>query len=110
MLLIALFLVAFVNLTEAQEPGKIFRIGYLDNSTASGSATLIEAFRQEFRKLGWVEGKNITLEYRFSEQKSERLRELAAELVRLKVDLIVVTETPVALAHSFRSRRDDECW
>ena len=58
----------------------------------------MEAFRQELSKLGWIEGKNITIEYRFAEQKRERLPELAAELVRLKVDLIVVTGTPPALA------------
>ena len=69
---------------EAQQPGKIFRIGYLDKSTASGSAVLVEAFRQELSKLGWIEGKNITIEYRFAEQKRERMPELAAELVRLK--------------------------
>ena len=74
----------------AQQPGKIVRIGFLDNSTASGSAVLVDAFRQELTKLGWIEGKNITIEYRFAEQKNERLPELAAELVRLKVDLIVV--------------------
>ena len=69
----------------AQQAGKTFRIGYLDSSTASGSAVLLEAFRQELSKLGWTEGKNITIEYRFAEQKLERLTELAADLVRLKV-------------------------
>ena len=78
--------------------GKIFRIGFLDPSTASGSAVLLEAFRQELSKLGWIEGKNITIEYRFAEQKPERLPELAADLVRLKVDLIVVSGTAPALA------------
>ena len=82
----------------AQQAGKIFRIGFLDASTASGMAVLVEAFRQELRKLGWIEGKNITIEYRFAEQKSERLSELAADLVRLKVDLIVATAGPPALA------------
>ena len=53
----------------------------------------MEAFRQELSKLGWIEGKNITIEYRFAEQKPERLPELAADLVRLKVDLIVVAGT-----------------
>jgi ABC-type uncharacterized transport system substrate-binding protein len=83
---------------EAQQAGKIFRIGFLDPSTASGSAVSLEAFRQEMRKLGWIEGKNITTEYRFAEQKPERVPELAADLVRLKVDLIVVSGTPQALA------------
>ena len=83
---------------QAQQAGKVFRIGFLDNSTASSIAVLLEAFRQELRKLGWIEGKNITIEYRFAEQKLERLPELAAELVRLKVDLIVTSGGPTPLA------------
>jgi putative ABC transport system substrate-binding protein len=84
---------------QAQQVGKVPRIGFLDSSTASGSAVLVEAFRQELSKLGWIEGKNIAIEYRFAENKgTERLPELAADLVRLKVDLIVVTDTPPSLA------------
>jgi putative tryptophan/tyrosine transport system substrate-binding protein len=83
---------------DAQQTGKVPRIGFLERSTASGSAVLWEAFRQEMRKLGWIEGKNITIEYRFAEQKSERLPELAVDLVRLKLDLIVVSGGPEALA------------
>src|SRR6266496_1947073 len=83
---------------EAQQTGKVLRIGFLDGSTASGMAVLVDAFRQELSKLGWIEGKNITIEYRFAEQKNERLPELAAELVRLKVDLIMGRGTPVILA------------
>jgi putative tryptophan/tyrosine transport system substrate-binding protein len=83
----------------AQQAGKIFRIGFLDPSTASGSAVLVDAFRQELGKLGWIEGKNFTIEYRFGENKgTSHLPELAADLVRLKVDLIVVTDTPASLA------------
>ena len=82
----------------AQQPGKVFRIGYLDPSTVSGSAALLETFRQELSKLGWVEGKNLVFEYRFAELKPERVAELAAELVRLKVDLIVTSGVPPALA------------
>jgi putative ABC transport system substrate-binding protein len=82
----------------AQQPGKIFRIGYLDSSTASGSMVLVDVFRQELRKLGWIEEKNIIIESRFAEQKSERLPELAADLVRLKVDLILVAGNAAALA------------
>jgi len=63
---------------DAQQAGKVPRIGFLDNSTAAGSAGLLEVFWQEMRKLGWIEGKNITIEYRFAEQKSEHLPELAA--------------------------------
>ncbi len=92
-------LLALCSSVDAQQTGKIFRIGFLDGSTASGMAVLIDAFRQEMGKLGWIEGKNITIEYRFGENKgTERRPDLAAELVRLKVDLIVVTATPVALA------------
>ena len=65
---------------------------------ASGMAVLVDAFRGELSKLGWIEGRNITIEYRFAEQKNERLPELAADLVRLKVDLIVAASTGPALA------------
>jgi putative ABC transport system substrate-binding protein len=90
-------LFALCGSVDAQQAGKIFRIGFLDGSNASGSAVLVDAFRQEMRKLGWTEGKNITIEYRFAEGKPERRPELAADLVRLKVDLIVATDTPSAL-------------
>jgi putative ABC transport system substrate-binding protein len=82
----------------AQQTTKVPRIGFLDNSTASGSAGRLEEFRQELNKLGWIEGKTITFEYRFAEQKPERLPDLAVDLSRLKVDLIVVTSNPAALA------------
>ena len=91
-------LLTLCSSANAQQPGKIFRIGFLDNSTASGIAVLSEAFRQELSKLGWIEGKNIAIEYRFAEGKSDRLPELAADLVRLKVDLILVASNPSALA------------
>ena len=91
-------LLALCSFAHAQQTGKIFRIGFLDNSTASGSAGLLEVFRQELSKLGWNEGKNLTIESRFAEGKNDRLPELAAELVRFKVDLIVVAATPAALA------------
>src|SRR5262245_50672586 len=86
------------NLVEAQPTGKVARIGILDPSTVSGSAVLLDAFRQELRKLGWIEGKTINIEYRFAEQKRERLPEYVAELVRLRVDVIMVTGGPTALA------------
>ena len=89
-LVLCSLLLAPCSAVEAQQTGKIFRIGFLDASTATGSAVLWDTFRQELRKLGWIEGKNIVFEYRFAEQKLERLPELAAELVRLKVDLILV--------------------
>jgi putative tryptophan/tyrosine transport system substrate-binding protein len=95
---IALTFVFGGAVVDAQQAGKIFRIGFLDLSTVSGSAVLVDAFRQELSKLGWIEGKDITIEYRFAEQKNERLPELAADLVRLKVDLIVVSSGPAASA------------
>ena len=82
----------------AQQTGKIFRVGFLELTTASSSATLWKAFQQELTKLGWIEGKNIAIEYRFAEQKPERLPELAADLVRLQVDIIVCGSTTAALA------------
>src|SRR5437867_2418161 len=92
-MLFALYLPA-----DAQQTSKIPRIGFLDNSTVSGNAVRLEAFRQELSKLGWIEGKNITIEYRFADQKRERLPELAADLVRLKIDLIVASGGPTPSA------------
>jgi len=80
-----------VSSANAQQTGKISRIGFLDNGTASGIAVLLDVFRQELTKLGWIEGRNIVFEYRFADGKTERLPELAADLVRLQVDLIVTT-------------------
>jgi putative ABC transport system substrate-binding protein len=95
---IAFLLVVVGPVAQAQQPGKLFRIGFLDNSTASGSAVLVDAFRQELSKLGWIEGKNITIEYRFADGKPERLPELVAELLRLKVDVVVTRGGPPNLA------------
>ena len=91
-------LFALCGFADAQQTGKIFRIGFLDPSNASSSAVRLAAFWQELRKLGWIEGKNITVEYRFAEEKTDRLPELAADLVRLKVDVIVGASTSAVLA------------
>ena len=74
---------------EAQQPMKIPRIGYLSGTSFSANSARIEAFRQGLRELGYVEGKNIVIEYRYAAGKPDRLSQLAAELVRLKVDVIV---------------------
>jgi putative ABC transport system substrate-binding protein len=95
---ILLLLTGWVPIAAAQQTGKIFRIGFLDVSTAAGTAVLLEAFRQELSKLGWIERKNIIIEYRFAEGNSERVPEFAADLVRLKVDLIVATGPNPTLA------------
>src|SRR5262245_50143910 len=84
---IALIFVFGGAVVNAQQPGKIFRIGFLDSSTASSNRLLVDAFRQELSKLGLTEGKNITIEYRYAEGKRDRFPELAAEMVRLQVDL-----------------------
>src|SRR5262245_18011104 len=76
---------------QAQQTGKVFRIGFLDPSTAASMEAQLEALRQELRKLGWIEGKNISIEYRYAEGQLDRYPELAADLVRLKVDLIVAS-------------------
>jgi putative ABC transport system substrate-binding protein len=89
-LLIAVALVAFAVIVEAQQPKKVFQIGYLSNTDAATDSSRAEAIRLALRKLGYIEGQNIAIEYRYSEGKRDRAPELAAELVRLKVDIIVV--------------------
>ena len=76
---------------EAQQPTKVPRIGFLGASSAAVLAARTEAFRQGLREIGYVEGKNIVIEWRSAEGKTDRLPTLAAELVRLKVDVIVTT-------------------
>ena len=75
----------------AQQPKKVPRIGYLTGATPDGQAARIDAFRQGLRELGYVEGKNVVVEYRYAELKPDRLPALAAELVHLKVDVIVTS-------------------
>jgi putative ABC transport system substrate-binding protein len=82
-------------LTKAQSPAKVPRIGIL-TPAAEASTPLWEAFRHGLRDLGYVEGQNIVLEYRFAAGQNERLPALAAELVRLKVDLLVADGTLAA--------------
>ena len=74
---------------QAQQPAKIFRIGFLSATSPSTNSARREAFRQGLHELGYVEGKNIVIEYRYAEGKLDRLPALAAELVRLKVDVII---------------------
>src|SRR5215467_11284934 len=78
----------------AQQPTRIPRIGYLYSGSAPTPPDSLKAFRQGLRDLGYIEGKNILIEYRFAEYKPERIPELAAELVGLKVDVIVTSQTP----------------
>ena len=86
--LAASVLISFLRV-EAQQPTKIPRIGYLATAPASAITARVKAFRQGLRELGYVEGKNIVIEQRYAEDKLDRLSALAAELVSLKVDIIV---------------------
>ena len=83
---------------EAQQASKVYRIGYLGVTTASAHALYVEAFRLGLRDLGYVEGRNLAIEYRWAAGQYGRLPDLAAELVRMKVDLIVTHGTPGSLA------------
>jgi putative ABC transport system substrate-binding protein len=80
-----------VSIANAQQPKKVPRIGYLEAASASANLARTEAFRQGLRELGYVEGKNIVIEWRYAEGKLDRLPALAVELVRLKVNIIVTT-------------------
>ena len=93
-----ILLLALFQPAHAQQPGKVVRMGFLDASNASGMAVLVDTFRHELNKLGWIEKKNIIIDYRFAENKgADRLTELAKEFVHLKADLIVVTGAAAAL-------------
>ncbi len=89
-ILVAMMLLAIGVAAQAQQPKKVPRIGYLSNTDATRESTRSEAVRLALRDLGYIEEQNITTEYRYGEGKPARYPELAAELVRLKVDIIVV--------------------
>jgi ABC-type uncharacterized transport system substrate-binding protein len=97
-ILFVVALLAVAVMTEAQQPTKVPRIGYLAAAPASANLARIGAFRQGLRELGYTEGKNIVIEYRYAEGKPDRLSELADELVRLNVDAIVTAGPTVTRA------------
>jgi putative tryptophan/tyrosine transport system substrate-binding protein len=97
-LLLALGILLVPVPTQAQPPGKMPRIGFLGNSTAALEANLVGPFRDGLRELGYVEGQNVLIEYRWAEGKYERFPGLIAELIALKVDVIVTAGTPASLA------------
>jgi ABC-type uncharacterized transport system substrate-binding protein len=98
-ILVSAVLLAVAVIAEAQQqPKKVPRIGILIAASTSFYSARVEALRQRLRELGYVEGKNIVIDYRYAEGKLERLPDLAAELVRLKVDVIVTAPTQAALA------------
>jgi len=89
--LVAIFILAGALAADAQQAGKVPRIGFLGVTSPSDRPSHLDAFRQRLRELGWVEGQNIVIDYRYAEGRVDRLPDLAAELVRLKVDLIVAS-------------------
>jgi putative ABC transport system substrate-binding protein len=91
LILVALILLSVAVMAEAQQPKKVPRIGFLFNTSAADFASRIDVLRQGLRELGYVEGKTILFEFRYAEGNFDRLADLAAELVRLKVDVIVVS-------------------
>ena len=90
-ILLCAMLFALCLPAEAQQPKKVYRIGFLNALFPTINPARIEAFRQGLRDVGYVEGKNIVIEYRYAEGKFDRLPALAAALVRLKVDVIVTS-------------------
>jgi len=95
---LALALLAASLAAEAQQAGKVYRIGFLGNSTAALEANLVGPFREGLRDLGYVEGQNVLIEYRWADGKYERFPALIGELIALKVDVIVTAGTPASLA------------
>ena len=89
-ILVAVVLLAVAVIAEAQQPEKVSRIGYLSSVDPASDSARAEGIRLALRELGYIEGQNIAIEYRYAEGKLDRDPELAAELVRLKVDIIVV--------------------
>ncbi len=90
--------VAWPLSVHAQYTGKVYRIGFLGNSTAALESNLVEPFRDGLRELGYQEGRNVAIEYRWAEGKYERFPSLVAELIASKVDVIVTAGTPATLA------------
>jgi putative ABC transport system substrate-binding protein len=95
--------VAWPLTARAQQVGKLPSIGYLGSATAAAHSRWTPAFVQRLRELGWIEGRTIAIEYRWAEGRPERFSELAAEFVRLKVDVIVTTGGPAVAAKEVTS-------
>jgi putative tryptophan/tyrosine transport system substrate-binding protein len=96
--LLAIIFLTTVSITYAQQTTKIPRIGYLTLASPTSNLSRREAFRDGLRNLGYIEGQNINIEYRYADSRTDRLPELAADLVRLQVDVIVAGGTQVNLA------------
>jgi putative tryptophan/tyrosine transport system substrate-binding protein len=98
-LLMISFVLGNIQFADAQQlEGRLPRIGFLGAATASALVPRLDAFRQGLQDLGYIEGKNIAIEYRYADGNADRIPDLAAELVGLKVDIIVTYQTPSVLA------------
>ena len=108
---LTLSLLVMPRCSNAQQPGKVYRIGFVlqGSPPPSGASPNLDAFRHRLRELGWVEGTNLALEYRWAEGKYERLSDLAADLVGRQVDVLVAVGGPTAQAakphHSLKPRK-----
>src|SRR5262245_65527046 len=94
-ILVAVVLLALGVIAEAQQPEKVPRIGYLSSVDAVSDSTRFEAIRLALRELGYIEGQNIAIEYRYPEGRLDRVPEITAELVHLKADIMAVPERPI---------------
>src|SRR5262245_51335994 len=90
--------VAWPLVARAQQPGKLPTIGYLGAGTAASESQRVAAFKERLHQLGWIEGRTIAIESRWVEGRSDRASEIAGELTRLKVDIIVTSGTPQVIA------------
>jgi putative ABC transport system substrate-binding protein len=97
-LVVAVLVLTTPPVVEAQSAGRVYRIGVLEITGVAANEANLRAFRQGLAELGYVEGRNLVIEYRSADDRTERLGDLAVELVRLKVDVIVTRGTPAALA------------
>ena len=103
--LLPVLLLASFNLADAQQPKKVPRLGYLTNKDVGSESARAEAIRLALLKRGYIEGQNIATEYQYANGKSDRLPELATELVRLKVDIIVAAGAGTVKRPRMRPRR-----
>src|SRR5688500_12371620 len=90
--------VAWPRTARAQQPGKLPTIGFVGTTSQSAWSSWTSAFEQRLREFGWIDGRTITVEYRWAEGRSERFAEIAAEFVRLKVDVIVAGGAAIVAA------------
>jgi putative ABC transport system substrate-binding protein len=101
---------AWPFVASAQQSARLRTIGYLGSSTALAQSSWVAAFVRRLHELGWLEGQTVAIEYRWAEGRSERFAEIAAEFVRLKVDVIVTAGTAPALAAKQANRRSQSCF